>query len=206
MSTREHLITIAKDLLWEQGYEAVSPRAIQERSGAGQGSFYHHFSSKADLATTALKEVAGEMQMAFDAALHTEKPPLDRVRDYLKQPREALRGCRLGRMTQEQVMLQEPLRQPISTYFAYIKQELVAALEQAQREGSLNQTIDATNLATTLVAVVQGGYVLARALQDPQQMEHAIRGALALLDTSSHSGEKDADAPLKPPMGISEYA
>ncbi|GHO51300.1 hypothetical protein [Ktedonospora formicarum] len=44
-------------------------------------------------------------------------------------------------------------------------------------------TIPTTDMATTLVAIVQGGYVLARALQDPQQMGKALRGALALLES-----------------------
>ncbi len=182
MSTREHLLTAAKELLWERGYEAMSPRAVQERSGAGQGSFYHHFVGKADLATTALGEVADEMQETFNTVLHTDKPPLERVREYLRQPREALRGCRLGRMTQEEVLSQEPLRHPISSYFLYTEQEIGTALEQAQREGTLSETIDTTDVAATLVAVVQGGYVLARALQDPHQMDKALHGALALLE------------------------
>jgi len=59
---REDLLKAAKKLLWERGYEATSPRDIQEASGAGQGSFYHHFNGKLDLAATALEEVSAEMQ------------------------------------------------------------------------------------------------------------------------------------------------
>ncbi len=50
MSTREHLVAAAKGLLWERGYAAMSPRAVLRASGAGQGSLYHHFAGKADLA------------------------------------------------------------------------------------------------------------------------------------------------------------
>ena len=156
MSTREHLVNAAKELLWERGYEAMSPRAVQERSGAGQGSFYHHFASKADLAATALGEVAAEMQEALDSVLHTDKPPLERVKAYLRLPREALRGCRLGRMTQEQVLDQEALRRPILSYFLSSKQEITTALEQAQREGTLSSAIDASDVATALVAADGG--------------------------------------------------
>jgi TetR/AcrR family transcriptional regulator, transcriptional repressor for nem operon len=46
----------------------------------------------------------------------------------------------------------------------------------------LNQSINATDLTATLLAVVQGGYVIARALQDPLQMDRAICGALDLLE------------------------
>lgn len=188
MSTREQLVAAARELLWERGYEAMSPRAILERSGAGQGSFYHHFSGKADLAATALDEVAGEMQETFDAILHTDQPPLERVKAYLAQPREALRGCRLGRMAQEQVIGQDTLRDPVAHYFIHVEQELTATLEEAQREEALNQSIQAADLAATLLAIVQGGYVLARALQDPGQMDQAIRGALELLEVNERLG------------------
>ncbi|QBD76617.1 TetR family transcriptional regulator [Ktedonosporobacter rubrisoli] len=185
MSTREHLVTATMELLWERGYEATSPRAILERSGAGQGSLYHHFKSKADLVATALNEVSNEMQGIVDATLHSNKPPLERVRDYLTQPREALRGCRLGRMIQEPAITQDALlRDPISSYFTYSKRELTAALAQAQQDGTLSPSINVADLATTLIAVVQGGYVMARALQDAEAMEQAIRGALALLEAS----------------------
>lgn len=182
MSTRENLVTAAKELLWERGYEAMSPRAVQERSGAGQGSFYHHFASKADLATAALSEVANEMKETSNTALHANKPALERVKEYLKQPREGLRGCRMGRMTQEEVLRQEPLREPLASYFQYIEQEIGLALEEAQQEGHLDTTVNSTDIAISLIAIVQGGYVLARALQDARQMDQAIHGALALLN------------------------
>jgi thioredoxin-like negative regulator of GroEL len=77
----------------------------------------------------------------------------------------------------------EALRHPISSSFLSTEQEISAALEQAQRAGALSETIDTTDVATTLFAIVQRGYVLARALQDPQQMDKALRGALALLES-----------------------
>jgi TetR/AcrR family transcriptional regulator, transcriptional repressor for nem operon len=45
-SKRDALLKSAKKLLWERGFEATSPRDIQDASGAGQGSFYHHFDER----------------------------------------------------------------------------------------------------------------------------------------------------------------
>ncbi|GHO72271.1 hypothetical protein KSD_00420 [Ktedonobacter sp. SOSP1-85] len=106
---------------------------------------------------------------------------------------DTTRGCRLGRMTQEEVLSQEALRHPLSSSFLSTEQKISAALEQAQCAGALSETIDTTDVATTLVAIVQGGYVLARALQDPQQMDKALRGALALLESIEgryHHGDR----------------
>src|SRR5438045_339726 len=131
-NTREHLVAATKELLWERGYEATSPRAILERSGAGQGSLYHHFNSKAQLAVAALQEVAEEMCEKYDAILHSDKPALERIRDFLTMPRTELRGCRFGRMTQEQVTTHDTLRDPLVFFFTYLDRELVSVIEQAQ--------------------------------------------------------------------------
>ena len=57
--TREKILRATKDLLWERGFEAMSPRDVMSRSG-GQGSLYHHFTGKLDLACAALAEMAAE--------------------------------------------------------------------------------------------------------------------------------------------------
>jgi TetR/AcrR family transcriptional regulator, transcriptional repressor for nem operon len=43
MDARERLIDSTRELLCERGYVGTSPKTIQDRSGAGQGSMYHHF-------------------------------------------------------------------------------------------------------------------------------------------------------------------
>ena len=61
MKAKGELVKAAKKLMWERGYEAVSPRDLLDESGAGQGSLYHHFKGKMDLASVALGEVSDEM-------------------------------------------------------------------------------------------------------------------------------------------------
>ncbi len=70
---------------------------------------------------------------------------------------------------------------------------MAAVLSDAQRDGALRPELDTTDLAASLVAVVQGGYVLARATQDPTQMERATRGALALLDVATTNKTRGID-------------
>lgn len=187
MSAREQLLDAAKTLLWQRGYEAMSPRAVLAESGAGQGSLYHHFRGKADLAATAITEVSADLCTVAGIALSRDRPPLERVVAYLSQPREALRGCRLGRIAAEPAIADGAIRAPIAAYFAYIECELAAALAEAQRDGTLRDDLAAGDLATALVAVVQGGYILSRAMDDPSRMDRAIAGAIALLGTARRS-------------------
>jgi hypothetical protein len=137
-----------------------------------------------------MQEAADDMRCNLEPVLHSKAPALQRIRDYLTMPREELRGCRIGRMTHEPIIVQdETLRDPIVAYFSYAEQELATVLAQAQLEGTLSRNIDVDDLAATLLATVQGGYVLARGFQDPERMHQAIRGALALIDSVEQKKE-----------------
>jgi TetR/AcrR family transcriptional regulator, transcriptional repressor for nem operon len=182
MDTRQQLIEAAKDLLWERGYEAMSPRAVLERSGAGQGSLYHHFTGKQALAEAALTETAETFCARLDADLPADLPPLERVRHWLRQPRDALKGCRLGRMAAELAIREAAIRRPVARYFAALGARLTADLDEAIAAGALPAQLDAADLAAALGAMVQGGYVLARTANDAAAMRRATKGALALLD------------------------
>lgn len=48
--SKQKLISAMCSLLAERGYEATSPKMILQRAGVGQGSLYHHFRGKEDLA------------------------------------------------------------------------------------------------------------------------------------------------------------
>jgi len=185
MSARDALLAAAKELLWEQGYEAMSPRAILDRSGVGQGSLYHHFTGKQDLARASLEETSAEFCARLDEDFDRDLPPLERVRRWLKTPRQALKGCRMGRMAAELAIHEEAIRRPVGRYFARLEQRLAASLEAAIEAGDLPRHLDARDLAAALAAMVQGGYVLARTRDDAGQMRRATNGALALLEAAA---------------------
>ncbi|RLP77368.1 TetR/AcrR family transcriptional regulator [Mycetocola tolaasinivorans] len=184
MTTREKLTAAMSDLLWERGYAATSPRDILERAGVGQGSMYHHFSGKHELAVETLREtVPGVTERSL--LLAGEGSPMERIRAYLTLPRPGTRGCRIGRMTQDpQVVQDAEMIAIVAGGFDLIIERWQGALSAAIEAGELPVGIDPADLAHTLVAVIQGGYVLARAHDDQASMDAAIRGALALLEAA----------------------
>jgi len=135
-SKRDQLVEATKDLLWEVGYEAMSPRDIQSRSAARPGSLYHHFPSKLAIAEAALTEAAAEEIASLDEIFSADTPPLEAVRRYLFLKREAFRGCRLGRLVHEASIEHEELRRPIAAYFDSVRNHIARALAQAQSDGT----------------------------------------------------------------------
>lgn len=184
-SSRDNILSAAKSLLWEIGYDGMSPRRVMERSGAGQGSLYHHFSGKKHLAETALREIEAEMKQSLDTIFSKTLPPLDRVRMFLSRRRNGVKGCRLGRFANETAIAEEKLREPIARFFTETQSHLTNALSEARDRGELAASVDPGSLATTLAAVIQGGYSLSRIHNDPNQIAKAQSGAMALLETAA---------------------
>jgi len=184
-TTRDRLLDAARGLLWARGYDATSPKAIMEESGTGQGSFYHFFEGKQELAATALEQIADDLIADLATIFDAKRPGLDRVRAWLEMPRRGLVGCRLGRLAMENSVVEEDrLRTPIMRYFKAAERALRSALRDAQRERTLARGVDADDVAVTLLAIVQGGYVLSRSMRDADKLRDAVRGAVHLLEAS----------------------
>ncbi|SFT83906.1 transcriptional regulator, TetR family [Geodermatophilus amargosae] len=182
VNARERLVEAAQDLLWERGYVGTSPRAIQDRAGAGQGSMYHHFTGKADLARTALQRTADRERAGAEALLSGDGTALERLTGYLRRERQVLRGCPVGRHAQDPDLVADPeLRAPLETTFAWLRARLAEVVAEGQEAGELRADVDPAAVAAALVATVQGGYVLARAAGRPEPFEEATEGAVALL-------------------------
>ena len=178
IDAREQLLVAAQALYAEAGVAATTPRQILHRSGIGQGSLYHHFPSKRDLARAAVERTAQEQLHVAEAVLVGDQTPLERVLAYLLRDRDALAGCRIGRLTSDQAVMSDAnLLEPVEGYFSGLIELLGSALEESGMPEDR-----ARDRAAAIVSVVQGGYVLARATGDPERMRSAVRGMAALLE------------------------
>lgn len=182
MDTRERLIEITRELLWERGYVGTSPKAILERAGAGQGSMYHHFRGKSDLALAAIQRHAEVLRDRAEAGFAGPGTVVERITAYLGREREALKGCPVGRLTQDPDVMADPaLRGPVRESFAWLTGRLAGLLAEGRDSGELDARLDPATTAAALVAVLQGAYVLARAADSAEEYSQAIDGALRLL-------------------------
>ncbi|WP_242910683.1 TetR/AcrR family transcriptional regulator [Actinomadura terrae] len=182
MSTAERLVESTRELLWERGYVGTSPKAIQQRAGAGQGSMYHHFTGKPDLALAAIRRTAEEMCAKAEEQLSAPGSVMERVTSYLNRERDVLKGCPIGRLTQDPDVMADPaLRTPVDETLAWLRKRLAELLDEGRDSGELDAALDPRVTAATIVATLQGAYVLARAADSAQPFDQAITGVLGLL-------------------------
>jgi AcrR family transcriptional regulator len=188
MTKHDDLIEATKTLLWEKGYDATSPKAIQQLSNAGQGSFYHHFKSKKDLAAAAMETIVDERIAEFDERFGDSGPVIERIERFLLAPREELKGCRIGRMVWDSAIGEDELRRPIERYFRHIESRLVAALEQALASGEIQAIVPPEHITAVVLASIQGALTLGRAMQDPQWYARTIQGAVSFINRVLKTG------------------
>lgn len=176
MDSRQRLVDAAAALLQRDGFSAMSPAAVQQRAGVGQGSMYHHFAGKAELAKVALTRNAEALLAATDECLGRTGDPQERVIAYLERERDPLLGCPVGRLAQDRKVVEdEQLREPVDHLFVALQDRIAAVLAE---DPTIEQPAE---LAATVVAVVQGGYVLARAAGTRDPFDRAVAGASRLL-------------------------
>ncbi|MGV9557323.1 TetR/AcrR family transcriptional regulator [Streptomyces sp. NPDC003401] len=182
MSTAERLVESTRELLWERGYTGTSPKAIQQRAGVGQGSMYHHFTGKQDLALAAIQRTAEEMRAKAEAQFSASGTAVERVTAYLGREREVLKGCPVGGLTQDPDIMGNPmLRAPVDEVLTWLRERLAEVLAEGRERGEFAAALNPQAVAATIVAVLQGGYVLARAADSVQPFDQAVTGVLDLL-------------------------
>ncbi|WP_331766767.1 TetR/AcrR family transcriptional regulator [Embleya sp. NBC_00896] len=182
MTTSERLIESTRELLWERGYVGVSPKAIQQRAGVGQGSMYHHFTGKPDLALAAISRTADEMWAKAEEWFDAPGTALQRITGYLRRERDVLKGCPIGGLTQDPDVMADPvLRRPVEETLGRLRARLAEILTEGREHGELGPGLDPAATSATIVAVLQGGYVVARAAGSTEPFDQAVDGLLNLL-------------------------
>ncbi|MQY35771.1 putative HTH-type transcriptional regulator YxaF [Streptomyces sp. RB17] len=175
---REALTRAAAELLWERGYTGTSPAMILERAHAGQGSMYHHFSGKAELAAAAMAHMSDQLRSRTEDALAAAESAVARINAFLDLERDPLAGCRMGRLAQDhEIVADDGLRVTTADFFTWLGDRLSAVLAEGVRAGEFRPETDPDVMASLIMATVQGGYVLARAHQDPAGFRRAVAGA-----------------------------
>jgi AcrR family transcriptional regulator len=187
-TARDRLVGAAQDLFAAQGVGATSPRAVLAASGVGQGSLYHHFPTKHDLAVAAIGATVDDALARAMRTLGSDSPAIARLVAYLERPRDALAGCKVGRLTSDQaVMDDDGLRDVLTAYFV----RLLGVTTDVFRETGLPDDV-ARDRAHAALAIIQGGYVLARATQDPDALTAAVRGFVGLLTQNTQTQKETA--------------
>jgi TetR/AcrR family transcriptional repressor of nem operon len=181
----EEVVERARDIFWQQGYEATSMRDLGEALGVLPGSLHAAFGSKHDLFVRTLRSYA-ELSSTSVASKLEDAPVLPRLTQILTDVLVAARavpgrGCMLGNSAAELLPEDDEAAGVVRTAFHELERLIALALENAKVSGEIRADIDSDAQGALLVALMQGLHVLARVEDSPLRLRGAIDAALAPL-------------------------
>lgn len=176
-STRQKLLEVGEALILERGYGGTSLNDILNETGLTKGAFFHYFKNKDELALAVLDNYLAEDLAAFEDFTATSEKladnPLQEILIFLKLFEEYLEsldapppGCVLAAYTYEHTLLDKKVRQRVTVSFkewqGYYENKVEKLI--AWRKPKIDVTV--TDLAQTIMAILQGGFLISRAYSD----------------------------------------
>lgn len=165
--TRQEIIRKAAPLFNQKGYEGTALSDLMEATGLEKGGIYRHFDSKQELAGEAFDHA---WKLAMDTRFEgiDEIPnAVDRLRKFVWNFRErrsglVAGGCPLLNTAIESddgnPQLRGKARQALHSWL----DRLQAIVEGGQRRGEIRSGIDAAELATLIVTMLEGSLMVSR--------------------------------------------
>ncbi len=187
---RERIIQTSIELFHARSFDAVGVAEICKEAGVVKGSFYHFFESKDDLALAVIDTLAEGGRALFETYFAPQIPPLERFEGWfnhfyeefrgMKAETGCIHGCPFGNLAAELSTRSEAIRNRLADVYEGLGTAFQTSLDEAVAQGDLPDTVDTQLAAQTLVVMMQGLSVIAKAYNDPEKVKDISRHAVAL--------------------------
>jgi len=198
--TREKILVTAARLFHERGVSATSVEQVLAAAGAGKSQFYRYFPSKADLVSEVIR-YQSDQHLGWQQALLAQVDSWEGLEDYFDAlvaghaERRLLGGCPIGSLAAELADQNEAHRSELAEAFSLWEASIEQAMARMRAADRLCPDADPSRLATTTLAGIQGGYLLATLTKDMRPMKDTFEEILAYLQSFAAPGMGEGRRP-----------
>jgi AcrR family transcriptional regulator len=189
--TRQRIVSTAAALIYRNGVERTTLDEVLDAARVGKSQLYHYFDGKAAL-VRAVIEYQTEQVLAEGG---TQAMPLDSweaweawcdavVASYAATG--CLGGCPIGSLSGELADHDESAREQLATAFRRWARMLQRGVETMVSTGRLRADADPVELATSVLASLEGGLLLSQAVRSERPLRVALDGAMTQLRAWAH--------------------
>ena len=180
--TRARIVEEAAVLIHERGVAGTTLEDVKVAAEVSGSQMYHYFPDKNELVQAVIDYQADTIVTHQRHALSSANG-IEAWRNMVitaAKLTEAKGGCPLGSLGGQLAESDPEARSLIAAGFERWTAEISEGLRSLQAGGQLPSGIDPDDLATTVLATLQGGLLLAQVLRDPRPFETAVDTLLAL--------------------------
>jgi len=180
--TRARIVEEAAALIHERGVAGTTLEDVKVAAEVSGSQMYHYFPDKDDLVQAVIDYQAAAIVDRHRHALDSANG-VEAWRNMVittANRTKAQGGCPLGSLVGQLAERDPEARALIAAGFDQWAATIGDALRSLHADGKLPSDIDPDDLATTLLATLQGGLLLAQVLRGPSPFETAIDTLFAL--------------------------
>jgi TetR/AcrR family transcriptional regulator, transcriptional repressor for nem operon len=180
--TREHLLQAAFREVYRYGFQSAGIDTILAATNVTKGALYYHFESKEALGYAIIEEIVAKLtrdRWMLPLQRSKDKDPIDAlirvVQAIPHRPKDVKGGCPLVNLAQEMSQLDEQFRKRLERIFHAWQEGIAMALRRGQSQGTVRRDLVPEEIASFLIAMVEGYEVLAKNAQDARVWNVGIR-------------------------------
>jgi len=188
--TEADVVAAARDEFWTRGYAATSVDDLTAATGLGKGSLYGAFGDKHDLYLRTLDDyIASSLDDVRAQLRDPAYSAYDRLARHIRTQVKLLtadaerRGCMMAKSAAELAGVDDAVEKAVEGAYGTWRDELVACIKEAQRDGAIDTGQNPKALANTLLAFMRGQEALHKGGAKPAQLKTAADEMVSLIPT-----------------------
>lgn len=168
MTTKERLLAVTFEEIYENGYYSVSVDKILKKAKLNKGSMYHYFKSKKELVLAVIDvHVFGYIDRKYSAILDVNDNYLDSMFSVLRN-RDSFNftlGCRLNSLVQELSHHDDDFKNALEKVYLHFEEIIYKVLKKAEENNEIKHP-NIKELSVFVVASIEGCLSTAKKSQD----------------------------------------
>ena len=187
--SREKILTSAKELFHENGFQQTSVDEILKRSGVTKSNFYYHFKSKEELGLIILDRFIQlyESDVLMQTLGNKELTPSDRLTEFYRAVRtfhrdlEKPRGCPFGNMAIEMSGSNESFREKLSVFFNSWEKIIEECISEGMRSGDFRGDLPPGVIAQLILSHLEGAIMMVKTHRSIEPLSSGSETIIRLL-------------------------
>ena len=175
----------AMNVFWRAGYEGVGTTELIREMGVGRQSVYDTYGTKRELFLAALKRYAETYGRMLTGELDKEGRCLERLeRQFALWGEFALthaEGCLIVNSLAELFPGDDDVTRVVAKHYAHVEDRLRVTLLEAKTRGEVPPTLDEGETARTLVAILNGLFLMGKLSISEKTVRDVLSSAKKLL-------------------------
>ena len=184
-ATRERILDAAQRLVLERGLAGTSVDAVLAEASVTKGGFFHHFPSKQALGLALVERYAASDLQALEdfmaGAEASADDPAEQMVAFVRLFEEAVvelaavqPGCLFASFVYERALAAPGTEEIIAHSIQTWRERVLGKLEEAAEAHPPAIDADLPSLADQIFTTFEGGFILARAMGEPDHLRRQL--------------------------------